>query len=471
MNMLSFDQVVEQSEKPQLNGFLWFLFLSFPILTAILWSSYPIVTLLVFLGLPLFLLCLLNFRFSLYVLIASWFFYYRLFANSGIQVADFVLIVVLLSYLGRSALNGTLSLKRTPLNKSIFLFLLILALSLINATNLLIGLRNFLRHIQLFTLFYVVASGVEKEEVVKYLKFFLLLSVLNSLYVITLFIASGGNIRAFGLAHVPFANIVVAALMICYSFYIYQEDTDGKIKYGSLFFILIFALLSTYTRSALLYTLIGYILLTFISLWKGKIYKHRAKNIIYVAIILLLTAVMLFSMFGTYTHGLSHKVYTAVRPMDTVQLRLYLARLAWQAFLHSPILGIGLAQFTVISSIFPKLRFDPLYMLTLEGISAHELTFSYLAETGLIGLACLYYFIFSFIKLGWINYKRSFKKEELIISLALLGAIVAGQWSFTSVNGMQFMFFLGLLVVWHRYLTSPSMPHNDQHRKAAFLSY
>jgi O-antigen ligase len=405
---------------------------------------------------------LFDFRLSLYVFIASWFFYYRLFPNSGIQVADFMLVVVILSYLSRSALNGTLNLKRTPLDKAIFLFLLVLALSLINATNLLVGLRNYFRHIQLFTLFYVVANGVEKEDVVRYLKFFLFLAVLNSFYVITLFIAAGGSVRAFGLAHVPFANIVVAALMICYSFYIYQENTKDKIKFGLLFFILVFALLATYTRSALLYFVIGYLLLTAISLGKAKIYKHLAKNIGYVIIMLFLAAGVLFPIFGSYSQGLSHKMYTAVKPMDTIQIRLYLIRLAWQAFLHRPVLGIGLAQFTVISSIFPKLRFDPIYMLTLEGINAHELTFSYLAETGMLGLICLYYLIFSCLKLGWTNYKHSLKQESLVISLALLGAIVAGQWSFTSINGMQFMFFLGLSVVWYRNSTFLSKPNNAQ---------
>jgi O-antigen ligase len=350
-----------------------------------------------------------------------------------------------------------------------FLFLLILALSLINVTNLSIGLRNYFRHIQLFALFYTIANGVKNEDVVRYLKFFLFLAILNSFYVITLFIAAGGSIRAFGLAHVPFANIVVAALMICYSFYIYQENTKDKIKFGFLLFILVFALLATYTRSALLYFLIGYILLTAISLWKTKIYKHLAKNIVHVAIILLLVAGVLFPIFGSYSHGLAHKTYTALKPMDTIQIRLYLIRLAWQAFLHSPILGIGLAQFTVISSILPQLKFDPLYMLTLEGINTHELTFSYLAETGIVGLIGLYYLIFSFLKLGWTNYKNSHKKKELILSLALLGTIVAGQWSFTSVNGMQFMFFLGLLVVRYRNLTTLSKPNNARGQTSELL--
>jgi O-antigen ligase len=450
--MSSFVQTVEQANKSKQNGIFWLICLVLPILITTLFASDNFWGMLILLGIPLFLLCLFNFQLSLYVLVASWFFYYRLFSNSGIQVADFVLVSVILSYLSKSVLNGTLNLKKTPLDKSIFLFLLILALSLINATNLLVGLRNYLRHIQLFALFYVVANGVRKEEIVKYLKFFLFLSILNSFYVIILFIASGGNIRSFGLAHVPFANIVVAALMICYSFYIYQENTKDKIKFGLLFFILVFALLATYTRSALLYFVIGYLLLTTISLGKAKTHKRLAKNIGYAIIMLFLVAGVLFPTFGSYSQGLSHKMYTAVKPMDTIQIRLYLISLAWQAFLHSPIFGIGLAQFTVISSILPKLRFDPVYMLTLEGMSTHNLTFSYLAETGIVGLMGLYYFIFSFLKLGWINYKHSLKREDLIISLALLGAIVAGEWSFTTVNGMQFMFFLGLSVVWYRNL-------------------
>jgi O-antigen ligase len=450
--MSSFVQTIGSEEKLKWNGVYRLILLFLPVLITILLASHPLPVFVAVLGIPLFLLCMIDFRRSIYVFIASWFFYYPLFPNSGIQVADFVLVVVVLSYLGRSVLSGDLNLKRTPLDKSIIFFLAILSISLINATNLLVGLRNYLRHIQLFTLFYVTANGVKMKDIVKYLKLFLFLTLLNSFHVIILFVASGGQIRSFGFAHVSFANIVVAALMICYSFYIYQENTKDKIKFGFLFFVLAFALLATYTRSALLYFLVGYILLTAVSLRKAKIYKCLTKNIEYVAIILFIAAGVLFPIFGSYSRGLSHKMYTAVKPMDTIQIRLYLISLAWQAFLHSPIFGIGLAQFTVISSILPKLRFDPVYMLTLEGMSTHNLTFSYLAETGIVGLIGLYYFIFSFLKLGWMNYKHSLKREDLIISLALLGAIVAGEWSFTTVNGMQFMFFLGLLVVWHRNL-------------------
>lgn len=454
IKMSSFIQTIELAGNLKRSGVFWFICLALPVFISMLFVTSHFLVLLILLGTPLFLLCLFNFRFSLYVLLASWFFYYPLFPNSGLQVADFVLVVVILSFLAKSTLSDTLNLKRTPLDKPILLFLLILALSLINATNLLIGLRNYLRHIQLFALFYVVAHGVRKEEIVSYLKLFVFLALLNSFYVINSFITAGGQIRYFGIAHVPFANIVVTALMICYSFYMYQENIKEKIKLGFLFFILLFGLLAIYTRSALLYFLIGYILLTVISLGKAKTYKHLVKNILYVAIILSLTALLLFPLLGSYSHGLSHKTYTAIRSMDTILIRLYLISLAWQAFLHNPLLGIGLAQFTILSSILPKLRFDPIYMFTLKGLSAHDLTFSYLAETGIVGLICLYYFIFSFLKLGWVNYKHSLNQKDSIISLALLGTIVAGQWAFTTVNGMQFMFFLGLLVVNHRSLSS-----------------
>ena len=456
-------QAIEQTIESKPKGFLWLLPLVCPIIIAILWSSYPLYAFLTAFAIPVFLLCLVDFQLSLYVLVASWFFYYPLFPNSGIQIADFVIVVVILSYIARSAFTGTLDLKSTPLDLSVFLFLLTLALSLINANNLTIGLRNYFRHIQLFALFYVVANGVETSKVIKFLRFFLLLSILNSIYVIIPFLASGGNIRSFGVAHVPFANIVVAAIMICFSFYLYQEDTKGRIKFGFLFFVLLFALLATYTRSALLYFLLGFIFLTVITLARIKTHKHLAKSLVYATVVLLLTAGVIFPMFGSYAHGLSHKMNTALKSLDTIQIRMYLITLALRAFFHNPILGIGLAQFTVISSILPNIKFEPIYMSTLQGINAHDLTFSYLAETGILGLICLYYFIFLFLRLGWVSYKRSVKRENIAISLALLGAIIAGQWSFTSVNGMQFMFFLGLLVVWYRNLTPSSEPNDIHH--------
>jgi hypothetical protein len=149
-----------------------------------------------------------------------------LFAGLGTRIADFVVVILILSYLAKGALRGEFSLLKTPLDKAILLFLGVLTISLINAVDLGIGIKNLSRHVQLFALFYVVQSEVIGDEVRKLVGFFLALTIANSVYNLSLFILHAGRIRSFGFAGVPFADMLVASIIICYSFYLFQESHD-----------------------------------------------------------------------------------------------------------------------------------------------------------------------------------------------------------------------------------------------------
>jgi hypothetical protein len=67
------------------------------------------------------------------------------------------------------------------------------------------------------------------------------------------------------------------------------------------------------------------------------------------------------------------------------------------------------------------------------------------------------YFMFSYLKVSWRTYRNSFSKQDLSVSTSLLGvsffiatsSFYAGAW-FTGLNGMAFMLFLALTVVFRR---------------------
>jgi O-antigen ligase len=404
-----------------------------------------------------FLFLLFNFKLTLYFFVFSLYIGYFFFSGWRIRLVDFAAVGVILSYLGKEALSGKLTVLKTPLDKAILLFMSVLAISLVNAVSLESGIKNLFRHIELFLVFYIIASGIQRSDVEKLLKFFLVITLLHSLYNLSQFIYMGGKIRAYGIAGVSFTDMAIGGLIVAYVFCLLQTDIQGKLKYGTSFFIILFSIIATQTRGALLSCFFSYIFVSYTVLKKAKKLNlnHVQGNFSRVAVLLILGIVIVLSFFQPLVEILSHKLYSLSQvplegPTESIQIRFLLWEIAIKSFLHNPVLGIGIGQFPNKALIFPELRFNPLFSL-MARLDAHNVVLSYLAETGGVGFLCLLYFMFTFLKLGWQKYRGSLGKDDLTISASLFGVLFfvaissfyAGAW-FWSVHGMMFMFFLAL---------------------------
>lgn len=331
-----------------------------------------------------------------------------------------------------------------------------------------LGIKNLSRHIQLFTLFYIIQSEINPREIKKFLKFFLFMTIVHSICNLSIFISEAGKVRAFGIAGVSFSDMLVASLIICYSFYLYMEEGKNRLKYVVVFFVLLGALFATQTRGAMVSFLLSYIFASIIVLKKNTIMgwvdvrKSLWKLTISMGILILLA----FLLFEPLLANLSHKFYPQYQPpiegtQETIQLRFLLWVTALRAFLTHPLLGIGVGQFTVINLVLPNIRFLPLFH-QMAGLDPHNIVLAYLSQTGILGLGSLLYLMLSFLRVGWNTQRRSITREELSLSTALLGimffvaasSFYAGAW-FYSVSGMEFMLFLAFLVILHRSLITP----------------
>lgn len=404
-----------------------------------------------------------NFRYCLYLFIFSLFLSQCLFPDWGIKIADFILVALILSYLSKGVFGKEVHLLKTPLDKSILVFLSILAISLVNLVDSGMGMKSFFRHVQLFALFYVLQSEIKGGEVKKFLQFFLFMAAIHSLYNLSLFVSHAGKIRAYGFAGVPFADMLVASLIISYSFYLFQENSQGRLKYAVIFFILLGALFATQTRGAMVSFFLSYTFVSIIALGRKKTVDSCIVrgNFWKLTILITVLFVLVFSLFKPLATLLSHRFYSLYEfpitgAQETIQIRFFLWETAWKTFLAHPFLGIGIGQFRVAYLTVPNLRFSLLFR-EISGLDAHNIVLSYLSETGFLGLCGLLYFMLSSWKFGWNTYKSSFSKKDLSISTSLLGILFfvavssfyAGAW-FTSLNGMAFMFFLALTAVFHR---------------------
>ena len=162
-----------------------------------------------------------------------------------------------------------------------------------------------------------------------------------------------------------------------------------------------------------------------------------------------------FLIFPNIFTGITHRVeQVKYFEIGTIQLRLMLWEAAIRAFLSHPINGIGLGQFTVLSDDFSSLGMSSIFKENVGGLSAHNITFSYLSETGIIGIIGLIIFYTSFMIMATKTFIRAKTLQEIEITTALLtnlfvvvvSSTYAGAW-FWGLNGMQFMIFLAMSTI------------------------
>lgn len=108
--------------------------------------------------------------------------------------------------------------------------------------------------------------------------------------------------------------------------------------------------------------------------------------------------------------------------------RLLLWQIAWNFFTGSPVTGVGWGNFLL-------LYFDKLPIASHGGVlTAHELYLQLLAETGLVGFAAFFYFIFQSWRQGLRQFRSSNDFLYRVSAFGALGAII-------SVLGHGFMDF------------------------------
>jgi len=449
-------------EKLELNlsGKLLFMFimLDLVIIVLVLLSAVKGSLFLIFpLTLGIVLILFLNYKLSLYLLLVSLFLRYDIYLMGKYFVLmDLVSILLVFSFLGYFLMSGSFSIKKTVLDRSIFIFLAVLLLSLLNTIDLANGIRVYIWHLQVFSIYFLISWSVDTQEVPRFLKFFILLVSIHSVYTLFQFWLSSGRVRAFGLAGPSIADLTIGGLIICYSFFLFEDRANKRLTYGFLFLLLLGSLLATQTRGALMSFSLIYLILSGLALTKAnrlKLLFFKRRILISLSLVVLGTGILLLvypELLKRVHHGF---YYLPGRYIETTQIRFYLWGLALKSFIHYPILGIGLGQFYNLVQVFPGLRFSPL-VFYIYGLDPHNIVLYYLSSAGIFGIIAFFYFFLSVLKMGWTKFKRSVVPQDLSISFALLGIVLfvfissfyTGEW-FYRVSGIEFLFFMGLLNV------------------------
>jgi O-antigen ligase len=139
---------------------------------------------------------------------------------------------------------------------------------------------------------------------------------------------------------------------------------------------------------------------------------------------------------------------TAEHTAESVAMRPILATVTWKMFLDRPLFGCGLFQYPDQSRYYLSDRSVALPLEKARGCLPHNVLFSYLTETGLIGLALFLTLIGFWIRDAWRLWRSPtaplWARQQGLLMLVLLGIYFAnGMFHDTSVvpMGNMFLFF------------------------------
>lgn len=349
-----------------------------------------------------------------------------------------VMILLTVVLLGAAAMEclarSEMATLITPIHLALGSYVVVAALSLLTATNLTLGLENLAYALCLLTIFWAASSldGPTGEK-----------NVVNALLIIASIVSAVALLMM--LVPLPFIRPLVSpdrgtistlgnATYLAGYFVLLLPLVIGRILRQStgrsfrLFMIvlaatIVYLLIKTEARSSWIGALVGLLCMIAISL--------RSRRARWIGAGALLACVVAAALFfpNIIQHRLGALIH--VEPSSSVARRLYFYRGAIGAFQHSPILGNGIGNFTVV---LPKFRPPDYWMARSEDVvpHAHSELLETLAETGALGAACLVTAMALFTLAVARGLRQRTGDERIVLSAytcSIIGVLVDGLWS------------------------------------------
>ncbi len=393
---------------------------------------------LVLLGLPIAVLIVTNPRLALYQYVFVLFIEHALVPSVPLYLADFSAVLVILAALLDILLSDRLPryLPRLSFN---YLYL-ITALVVCGFVGYWpeLAIRQVVSLGLLFATFLALYRLTARVSVSELVNWFFVLAVLHSAWVLVPFVAAGGHYRSFGFTPAIFGHLAEVALPVGLALYIGAAQRRVTYYYIGTVIILL-GLTATQSRAPIAFGLTAslFVLLVAHSRIKGiagpnksaHSVKRRIKVVVWSGIVLAVLVMTLKSSILEAVLGRFDELLS-LEPQGTMFLRLVLWKKALTAFLDHPVFGIGPGGYKHLHEIYTSFRLAPTSIF-LQSMTAHNLLFHYLAETGLVGAAGLVALL--------VNLFRLARRSWLRLGDQLHGSTLA-------MYGCAFVFALSTLI-------------------------
>ncbi len=358
----------------------------------------------------------------------------------------------------------------TKINLPIFLFILIITVSLFRSSIFYLNLNDYLLFLAYFILYFLVINNVENEnEFDLFLKIFFITSFIVSMYTILHYYGLIPYLREFGPVVSPIgqknwtSNYIALIFPIVFSFFLLEHIKKIKIIYFIILSINYIAWMICQSRGiwiSICTTLIIALYLI-IKFSFSKIFKENKKWLI----TLLFTFLIITVIYST-DNPLNKSAITvterAISTFDEKDPSINTRLLIWNTTLsmikEKPILGSGIGSFKMnyLNYQAEHLKDNPYYAKYYSNArEAHNEYLQIGAELGIIGLGIflLIFFIYFLMIIKYFNQEKNDRKKIIVfgLSLGFICFIIHSLFTFplhVPALGSAFFIIVGLTIVY-----------------------
>ncbi len=374
-----------------------------------------------------------------------------LFVGLFIQPVDWVALLLITTVLFKKAFTGERVWVQTGLELPIWIFLGAIAIGLFKAPDLKAGMVNWGHQVLFFVTFYAMVADWKDVAQERIWKVYFLWAVAAAASALWQFFISGGG-RSLGFARMALNALVLPVLC----FELARLSLMKNPKRWVLVVAFVVAAVASQTRG--LWLSIGVLLAVW--LFSGCFLKPfkliAARRVVSKFVTLIFLLLLVFFLLAPFLGQAERRAVQLGQQSGTVYLRFFLWGLAWQLFWAHPVTGIGMGQFAAVVERFPEMKNLAIFEWT-RGLSAHNLTLTFLAETGLVGTIAFLALLISIVRLAWkaVRKTRTLEALSLAWGFFLLFLVLAISLLFAGVWNYEVAFFMALLVLFARKLETP----------------
>ena len=338
-------------------------------------------------------------------------------------------------------LNNTgLEINITNLNLPIFLFVLIMTISLLNTNNLVLSLREYIVFLLYIILFFLIIGNVNSEwQFNVFIKILFLTSTIISIFVLmhyygvdpTYLKAYSGIISPIGNKNL-ISNYLATIFPVLFSYYLLEDRIKNKVIYYLILLICYTTLIICQTRGIWISIFLTFILGFYIFI-KYKlsfiIFKKNSKWLI----LLLVTIVAITIIYSTENIFNKSEITTVQRftsiyedNFSSIDSRLIIWKITIDMIKDKPLFGIGIGSFKNNNQYYQAkyLLNNTKYLKSrMQLLDAHNEYLQIWVELGLIGLLIFLYAIYIFYNIFLHYIKREKNIKNQLIALGLIGGI------------------------------------------------
>jgi len=394
-------------------------------------------------------------RAGLLLMVAAWFLPLSIFGVRGMFPADAIMLLLAAGYFLQRLSRGLPIWETSSLNVLILLWLSAYALSITNSADLALALKSWLRHAQLFVLFFAAVGVLDRVTIRRALWLFLSLCSLNAIYCIADFVAADGHTRSFGLPGILFSGFLAVAAPYVICQYLIDERRRYACLWAGLFLLFVVAQLANRSRGAMIQLFTGFIFALVVThrhcrdTGRLQQFRGRLRSLTWAGVLVLvaLIATAGTSLMSVWDRYLAH----SGSDFHTLQTRAFLWTTSLDLLAEKPLLGLGPGQSVERLGYLDDLRLNK-YTFETARMSLHNAFLTYLSEGGLVGTVILLCLLWRGVSLGCGVPSRAVGSDDDRIRLGvwsvvfvLLTRYLYEGHLFYSISGMTTMTFLAML--------------------------